>query len=100
MNPSHITVQQGFNIVDSQIKVTITDIALMTLVKFTDTSKIERSIDLVNRMFLAPEVKENEFDDRTVTPKADIWSLGVIMFLLINRKLKIVQDENPVLQRK
>ena len=34
-------------------------------------------------MFLAPEIKTNKLKSEHVSKKADIWSLGVILYLLI-----------------
>ena len=61
---------------------------------------MDRSIDKVNLLFLAPEAKESDFGDFTVTSKADIWSLGAILYLIINRKFKFLQDESPLHHRK
>ena len=66
----------------------------MKLVKFSDISKIERSIDKINRLFMAPEAKESEFDNQKVTSKADIWSLGAILYLLVNCQFQLVKDES------
>ena len=82
--------------------MTITDIATLQLIKFTDTNKIDSTFSKDNLLFLAPEVKESDFDDVNLTSKADIWSLGAILYLIINRRFEFIQQDlskSPMLNR-
>ena len=47
--------------------------------------QLHEKISGIDRIYIAPEIINSPLDsDGVITGKADVWSLGVIMFILIS----------------
>ena len=83
LNPLNIVVLHGFE-KGEEIAVQITEIAVMQLLDATCQSNSKdrsRFISGIDQIFLAPEL--SDANGARITEKADSWSLGVILYLLI-----------------
>ena len=78
--PKNVIVTQGLSVGDSAIKLHISYIAMMQLIDVPEHLTIHNKMCGLNRLYMAPEVKEGHSQ---ITPKADIWSFGVILYLMI-----------------
>ena len=62
------------------IKLKISDLAIMQLIDLQSSqSRVAESMSGINKMFVAPEIR----DEGRLTIKADTWSLGAILYLLV-----------------
>ena len=69
---------------DTGIKLKICDIAIMQMLDIKMNYDEQReSIIGINSLFLAPELSAGKVWNLQVSKKADIWSLGVIIYLLV-----------------
>ena len=80
LNPQHVIVTRGFDTIDPKITVRITEIAVMELVQFLDDIRVIKEINGISKLFLAPEI---QLDSTKASSKADVYSLGVILYILI-----------------
>ena len=81
LSPKHVIVNHGLHIDQSSIDIQVTDVAVMQLIDVPEKLKMyEEKICGINRLFCAPEVQENS---QNCTEKADVWSLGVILYFLV-----------------
>ena len=81
MSPKHIRVTEGFNISGGQpITLILKNIAVMQLIDCTSGVTFMEKICGMNRTFVAPEIEHNA---SKVTPLADVWSVGVILYVII-----------------
>lgn len=85
MNPQHVLVTQGFETIDPTITVRISDIAIMQAAQCSDNFSVTQKIYGVSKLFIAPEVLTNP---KKTTGKADIYSIGVMLYALIANDLK------------
>ena len=55
------------------------------------------------RQFMSPEIFKSDGAPNSYTDKSDMWSLGVIMYLLIFGfypfDVKMIRDENKTIQQ-
>lgn len=68
------------------MKVRVADIAIMQLIDIPHRVSIEQTISDVNRIFVAPELFEDDERSCRITEKADIYSVGAILYLLITKE--------------
>ena len=80
LNPQHVIVTRGFDTIDPTITVRITEIAVMELAQCLDDISVIKEINSFNKLFLAPEI---QMDSAKASAKADVYSLGVILYSLI-----------------
>ena len=82
LSPKHIRVTGGFHdkVESDAIKLSIKDLALMQLLDCRGATALDDKICGSNRIFFAPEIKD---EAAKVTPLADVWSLGAILYVLI-----------------
>ena len=74
-------VNHGLHIDSSSIEIQVTDVAMMQLIDVPEKLKMyEKKICGLNRLFCAPEVQANR---ENCTNKADVWSLGVILYFMV-----------------
>ena len=80
LNPQHVIVTRGFDTIDPTITVRITEIATMQLAQSLDDINVIKEINGISKLFLAPEIQLNT---TKASAKADVYSLGVILYTLI-----------------
>ena len=80
LNPQHVIVTRGFDTIDPTITVRITEIAVMELAQCLDDVSVIKEINGFNKLYLAPEI---QMDSTKASAKADVYSLGVILYSLI-----------------
>ena len=80
LNPQHVIVTRGFETIDPTITVKITEIAIMELAQCLDDIDVIKEINGISKLFLAPEI---QIDSTKASAKADVYSLGVILYSLI-----------------
>ena len=92
--PKNVIVTQGLSVGDSAIKLHISYIAMMQLIDVPEHLTIHNKMCGLNRLYMAPEVKEGH---RQITPKADVWSTGVILYLIVtgNVIMQMASAEMP-----
>jgi len=79
LSPKHVIVKHGLHIDESSIVIKITDVAMMQLIDVPEHLTLADKVCGINRIFVAPEVQSNH----GYTTRADIWSTGVILYLLV-----------------
>ena len=72
------------------IEVRVTDITIMQLLDFPEPLVNQDKISHINKIFLAPELLQMA----RVTDKTDVYSVGVILYLLVTTGA----NENSLLQ--
>ena len=77
LKPQSIVVTDGFK-PNSKISLQITDVAMMLLINEKCPAR-HFQISGVDRLFVAPEL----YRDNEVSPLNDVWSIGIILYLLI-----------------
>ena len=92
LNPQHVIITRGFDTIDPTITVRITEIATMQLVEccLDDDVNMVKEINGISKLFLAPEI---QLDSTKASAKADVYSLGVILYALIAYDLKVDTSE-------
>ena len=80
LNPQHVIATRGFDAIDPKITVRITDIAIMELAQLLDDIRVIKEINGISKLYLAPEI---QLDSTKASAKADVYSLGVILYTLI-----------------
>ena len=75
---------------DHDVSLRITDVAIMQLIELTGSFNMKK-ICGIDRCFLAPElvIKDPSIN---ITPKADVWSIGVILYILVAGGMKELVD--------
>ena len=94
LTPASVIVTEGNHVIDNDIKVRITDVAIVQLLEFSGSFSVKK-IGGIDRSFLAPEIilstnKQASFEP--ITAKADVWSVGAILYVLITGGLKDLVD--------
>ena len=86
LSPKQVRVTGGFvsRIDINPIKVRIQNVALMQLIDCQSDIAQADKICAINRIFIAPEVKNEK---STVTEMADIWSIGAILYFLVSSQV-------------
>lgn len=104
MTPQNLVILQGFQ-PNQPIVLRISDIAMMQIVDLA-YPQLHEKISGIDRIYIAPEIMNSTPDsENVVTGKADVWSLGVIMFILIsggmpeNNSEQIVFDLQKLLEQ-
>ena len=85
LNPQHVIVTWGFDTIDPTITVRITEISTMVLAQCMEDVNVIKEINGISKLFLAPEI---QLDSTKASAKADVYSLGVILYALIAFDLK------------
>ena len=80
--PQHIVVTQGVSVLDPAIELHISNIAIMQMLDIAKKNQ-KYKISGLNNVFFAPELKSGG----NATAKADIWSVGVILYMIVVGKL-------------
>lgn len=78
LSPKHINITQGF-LKEDPILLELADVAILQLVDIIDNVSLDDKICGLNSIFFAPEIHGR----KAVTPKADVWSIGAILYFLI-----------------
>ena len=73
-------VTQGFTL-DTPIKLQLQYVTITQLIDIAENIPPEQKICGIHRIFFAPEVVKDT--GKPVTAKADVWSLGTMMYMLI-----------------
>ena len=76
------------------IKTQICNLAIMQLIDLMPYSSIFKKMSGTNHLFLAPEMRMAATSNILITAKADVWSFGVIMYLLVTGDLKTAKDSS------
>lgn len=81
LSPKHIRVTSGFRIEGGEpIRLHLKNIAVMQLIDCASGVTYGEKICGMNSLFIAPEIENNI---SRVSEKADVWSLGATLYLLI-----------------
>ena len=81
LSPKHIRVTDGFQIQgDKPIKLHLKNIAVMQFIDCMSGVTFFNKVCGLNRNYMAPEVEHNASN---ATPLVDVWSMGVILYVLI-----------------
>ena len=73
-------VKKGF-IMTEPIQLQLKDVTIMQIVDVLDNVTEEQKTCGFNRIFAAPEIDLSS-STQTVTEKADVWSIGAILYIL------------------
>ena len=87
LTPQNIIALQGFD-PDQAIKLKLVDLPILQLIDVI-YPKLHKKIFGVDRMFMAPEIIQG---NQVVSAKADTWTLGVILYIIITGG--VTEDEN------
>ena len=74
-------VKKGFMMTES-IQLQLQDVTMMQLIDTLDNITEEQKTCGQNRVFAAPEI-----ENQPVTEKADVWSIGAILYVLHTGKV-------------
>ena len=88
--PSNIIVTEGLQVIDENVRLRISDVAVMQLLDLTDKFSVKK-ISCIDRCYLAPELLLND-PAAVISAKTDVWSVGVILYIMITGGMKEVAD--------
>ena len=71
----------------------IADIAIMQLIDIPHSVNINQNISDANRIFVAPELFEDGERSCQITGKADVYSVGAILYLIITKGVRNSQEK-------
>ena len=90
LTPSNVIVTEGMHVMENDVTLRITDVAIAQLLDLTGSFNVKK-ICGIDRCFLAPELLlKNPYVP--ISPKADVWSVGVILYILITGEMKDLVD--------
>ena len=94
LSPWNIIVTEGLHVMENDVKLRIADAAIMQLLDLTGTFSVKK-ICGIDRCFIAPEILLKD-PSIVITSKADVWSVGVILYIIITGGMKDLVE--PVVQ--
>ena len=94
LSPKNLIVTEGLHVMENDVKLRIADAAIMQLLDLTGTFSMKK-ICGIDRCFIAPEILLKD-PSIVITSKADVWSVGVILYIIITGGMKDLVE--PVVQ--
>ena len=94
LSPWNVIVTEGLHVMENDVKLRIADAAIMQLLDLTGTFSVKK-ICGIDRCFIAPEILLKD-PSIVITSKADVWSVGVILYIIITGGMKDLVE--PVVQ--
>lgn len=94
LSPKHIGVMSGFKFKGDPIQLFIKNLAVLQLIDCTSGVPLSEKTCGLNNTFMAPEIEDIS---SVVTPLADVWSLGAILYSLVAgciRNITVTQQDN------
>ena len=88
--PWNIIVTEGLHVMEDEVSLRIADVAIMQFLDLTTSFNVKK-ICGIDRCFLAPELLLND-PSVAISPKADVWSVGVILYIMISGGMKDIAD--------
>ena len=82
LTPSNVIVTEGMHVMENDVTLRIADVAIAQLLDLTGSFNVKK-ICGIDRCFLAPELLLKD-PYVPVSTKADIWSVGVILYILLS----------------
>ena len=86
LTPSNVIVTEGMHVMENDVTLRITDVAIAQLLDLTGSFNVKK-ICGIDRCFLAPELLLSD-PSVIVSPKADVWSVGVILYIMVTGGLR------------
>lgn len=90
LTPEHIVITQGFRVIDPCIKLRIADIAINQILDLDRRQRYQDKVSGMDHIFIAPEVRYQN----VCTSKADTWSVGIILYLMITGGIEQQRNNN------
>ena len=82
LTPKSVIVTQGLHVHETEIKLRINYITMMQLLDVAEHISLHDKMCGTNKIYLAPEINEHTHRSQ-ITKKADVWSTGVILYVLV-----------------
>ena len=90
LSPSNVIVTEGLHVMENVVTLRISDVAILQLLDLTGNFNVKK-ICGIDRCFLAPELLLKDHGVE-ISTKADVWSVGVILYVLITGGMKDLAD--------